>query len=86
MTLKIEMRQIDELVPDPKNARLHSDRQIDKIAASMIEFGWTNPILHDDMVRAGHGRLVAAQLIYDRGDRINAPNGKGIIYLTPYII
>ena len=44
------------------NPRTHSDMQIDQIAASIREFGWTNPILidADDTIIAGHGRLAAA--------------------------
>ncbi|WP_196304109.1 ParB/Srx family N-terminal domain-containing protein, partial [Ralstonia solanacearum] len=44
------------------NARTHSDEQIAQIAASMVEFGFTNPILAggDGVIVAGHGRLSAA--------------------------
>ena len=51
------------LKPDPRNARTHSKKQIDQIAASIREFGFTNPILADEaaMVIAGHGRLLAAK-------------------------
>ena len=50
------------LVPDPRNARTHSAKQIEQIAASMVEFGVTNPILADPEynIIAGHGRLRAA--------------------------
>jgi DNA modification methylase len=59
----IERVPIDSLVPYANNARTHSDEQIAQIAASMQEWGWTNPILVDDknMVIAGHGRLLAAR-------------------------
>ncbi len=45
------------------NPRTHSDGQIDQIAASIREFGWTNPILvdADGTIIAGHGRLEAAK-------------------------
>jgi len=51
------------LVPSARNARTHSDAQVAQIAASIREFGWTNPILIDDQngVVAGHGRLLAAR-------------------------
>ena len=47
----------------PKNARIHSDGQIDQIAASIMEFGFLNPIIVDGQnnVVAGHGRLRAAE-------------------------
>jgi DNA modification methylase len=46
-----------------RNARTHDDDQVAKIAASIVEFGWLNPVLIDDAcnVIAGHGRLLAAQ-------------------------
>ncbi|SFM91616.1 site-specific DNA-methyltransferase [Nitrosomonas communis] len=61
--LHIEYRPIETLVPYINNARTHSDEQVAQIAASMIEFGWTSPILvdgHNGLI-AGHGRLLAAR-------------------------
>jgi DNA modification methylase len=57
------MRPLATLVPYARNARKHSPAQVDKIAASMREWGWTNPILVDEHggIIAGHGRLLAAQ-------------------------
>ena len=54
---------IDALAPYARNARTHSDEQVAQIAASIREFGWTNPILVDGTngVIAGHGRLLAAR-------------------------
>ena len=51
------------LIPFAINARTHSDAQVAQIAASMREFGWTNPILVDgeNGIIAGHGRLLAAR-------------------------
>ena len=59
----VKMISVDELIPYVSNARTHSDKQIDQIAASMNEWGWTNPILVDEagMIIAGHGRLEAAR-------------------------
>jgi DNA modification methylase len=59
----IEMRPVDSLVPYIRNARTHSEDQVAQIAASIVEFGWTNPILTDGTngVIAGHGRLLAAR-------------------------
>ena len=46
-TLQIEYRPIDALLPYARNPRTHSPAQIAKIAASIVEFGWTQPILVD---------------------------------------
>ena len=61
--IQIEMMPTERLVPYARNARTHSDQQIAQIAASMAEFGFVNPILigDDDVIIAGHGRLMAAQ-------------------------
>ena len=54
---------VSVLVPYARNARTHSDAQVAQIAASIREFGWTNPVLvdADRNVIAGHGRLLAAR-------------------------
>lgn len=61
--LLIEYRKAADLIPYARNSRTHSDQQVAQIAASMREFGWTNPILIDEAgtIIAGHGRLLAAQ-------------------------
>ncbi|MEW5891320.1 MAG: site-specific DNA-methyltransferase [Pseudomonadota bacterium] len=61
--LSLEYRDIATLIPYARNPRTHSDAQIAKIAASIVEFGWTNPILVDGAngIIAGHGRLAAAR-------------------------
>ena len=61
--MQIDMMQIARLAPYIRNARTHSADQVAQIAASMAEFGFTNPILigEDDVIIAGHGRLLAAQ-------------------------
>ena len=55
-------KPVAELIPDPRNARTHSQSQIRQIANSITEFGFTNPILIDETNRiiAGHGRMQAA--------------------------
>ena len=60
---KIEHWPTDKLVPYARNARTHSPEQVAQIAASIAEFGFTNPILagSDGVIVAGHGRLAAAQ-------------------------
>ncbi len=60
---RIELWPIDRPRPHARNPRTHSARQVQQLAASIAEFGWTNPILVDDgdHVLAGHGRLMAAR-------------------------
>lgn len=60
---RVERWSLEKLTPFARNARTHSPAQVDQIAASMQEWGWTNPILVDETGRiiAGHGRLAAAQ-------------------------
>lgn len=60
---KIEQWPTAKLLPYARNARTHSDDQVAQIAASIAEFGFTNPILagSDGVLVAGHGRLAAAQ-------------------------
>ena len=61
-TLNVAYRKVETLIPYAKNPRTHTDAQIAKIAASIVEYGWTNPVLVDGAngVIAGHGRLAAA--------------------------
>lgn len=61
--LQVDYRPIAALAPYERNARTHSDAQIAQIAASIVEFGWSNPILvdGDNGIIAGHGRLLAAR-------------------------
>jgi len=61
--LQIEMWPLERLTPYARNARTHSDAQVAQIAASIVEFGFTNPILvgGDGTIIAGHGRLMAAR-------------------------
>lgn len=62
---QIVMRPPSELKPAKRNARTHSDRQIAQLAASIEQFGFTNPVLTDDQggIVAGHGRVEAAKLL-----------------------
>ena len=61
-TLNVEYRKVEALIPYARNPRTHSDAQITKIAASIVEYGWTNPVLvdGDNGIIAGHGRVMAA--------------------------
>ena len=58
----IEIKKTADLVPYARNARNHEEWQVMQIAASIREYGFTNPILIDeaDMIIAGHGRVMAA--------------------------
>ena len=62
---EIEHWPLNRLIPYARNARTHSDIQVAQIAASIREFGFTNPILVDtsDGIIAGHGRLLGAQIL-----------------------
>jgi DNA modification methylase len=61
--LQIKKIPVEKLIPYVRNSRTHSDAQVAQIAASIKEFGWTNPILVDgeNGIIAGHGRLLAAR-------------------------
>ena len=60
---RIELWPVERLRPYERNPRTHSEDQVAQIAASMVEFGFTNPILVDESngIIAGHGRLLAAR-------------------------
>lgn len=61
----LECRPVESLAPYARNARTHSAEQVAQIAASIVEFGWTNPVLisGDGEIIAGHGRVEAAKLL-----------------------
>jgi len=60
---KIEQIGIEKLIPYAKNSRTHSDEQVAQLAGSIKEFGFNNPVLigQDDIIIAGHGRVMAAR-------------------------
>lgn len=60
---ELERRPISALIPYARNSRTHSDEQVAQIAASIREFGFTNPVLvdGDGGIIAGHGRVLAAR-------------------------
>ena len=60
--MEIQERKLSEIIPYEKNPR-HNDKAVDKVAASLQEFGWQQPIVVDreGVVIAGHTRLKAAQ-------------------------
>ena len=61
--MNIEQVKLDALIPYARNSRTHSDAQVAQIAASIKEFGFTNPVLIDETgsIIAGHGRVMAAR-------------------------
>jgi ParB-like chromosome segregation protein Spo0J len=61
--LNVEYRKVETLIPFARNPRTHSEAQVAKLAASIVEFGWTAPILVDGAqgIIAGHGRISAAR-------------------------
>jgi DNA modification methylase len=63
--MQIETLAIDRLIPYARNSRTHSDAQVAQIAASIKEFGFTNPVLidADGGIIAGHGRVMGARLL-----------------------
>jgi ParB-like chromosome segregation protein Spo0J len=59
----VEKRALSALLPYARNARTHSAAQIGQIASSILEWGWTMPVLADEngIIIAGHGRVLAAE-------------------------
>ena len=77
--ISISFRSVDSLIPYARNSRTHSDEQVAQLAASIAEWGWTNPVLADERgIVAGHGRLLAARRLYDSGAAITLPSGEEI--------
>jgi len=62
----LEHRSVDELRPDVRNPRTHSAKQVSQIVASIVEFGFTNPVLIDSagVIIAGHARVLAARKLH----------------------
>lgn len=60
---KVQRRSVKSIIPYARNSRTHSDEQVAQIAASIKEWGFTNPVLVDvdGEIIAGHGRVLAAQ-------------------------
>lgn len=62
---QIEYISTADLIPYARNSRTHSEQQVSQIAASIKEFGFTNPVLidNDNGIIAGHGRVMGASLL-----------------------
>lgn len=82
----IKLGKLANMPRDPDNARKHSAAQLDQIEASMLEFGFTTPLLFDVVVRAGNGRHEVLERIYERGDTVTLPDGSKLPHgMVPYI-
>lgn len=84
----VERRSVVSLVPYAKNARTHSPAQIDQIAASIREWGWTVPVLVDEQgtIIAGHGRILAAQKLGIADVPVMVANGWSETQKRAYIL
>lgn len=69
--LSVKLVSLVDIRPRDKNPRKHSEEQVEQIAASLLERGWTVPVLGDEAgdLIAGHGRLMAAHLLVSRGHK-----------------
>ncbi len=78
--VSVRLTPITDLRPNPTNARTHPDDQVAQIAASIREFGFTNPILADmsdgGVIVAGHGRRLAVLRLMDAAEAIRLPGGR----------
>lgn len=79
---KIVLRKAAELRADPRNARTHGADQVAAIAASLLQFGFTNPVLVDGAdkmdIAAGHGRVLGALQVYSDGGTLRFPSGDAL--------
>lgn len=75
-TPQIEYIHIDKLIPYARNSRTHSPEQTAQIAASILEFGFTNMVLYDTKgIVAGHGRVLGSDRIYKAGGSFKTIGG-----------
>lgn len=76
---RVQFRSVSDLIPYARNSRTHSDEQVLQLAASISEFGFTNPVLADaEGIVAGHGRVMAARKLMDAGKTLRLPSGAPI--------
>lgn len=76
---KISLMNVQALAPYIANSRTHSPAQVEQIANSLLQWGWTNPVLADEHgIVAGHGRVMAASELYRQGKQITFPDGSPI--------
>jgi DNA modification methylase len=75
--MEIARRHLDTLIPYARNARIHSDEQIARIAASIDEFGMVGAIVvRDGVIAKGHGTLAAVRKLYGVGKKLYPPPGR----------
>lgn len=76
----VQLMRLEDLVPNPRNARQHPEDQVAMIADLIREFGFTNPFLVDaddgGVIVAGHGRRLAVMKLIEAGEPIRLPNGR----------
>ncbi|WP_321899431.1 ParB/Srx family N-terminal domain-containing protein [Paraburkholderia heleia] len=76
---QISFAPLDTLIPSAINPRPHDEANVARIAASIAEWGFTNPVLADAQgVVAGHGRVLAVRQLYGAGHTIRLPGGTAI--------
>lgn len=74
----VQTAHVDDLPDAAVNPRTHSSDQVEQLADAILEWGWTYPVLQDVAASetvAGHGRKMAARLIYERGGTIHMAPG-----------
>jgi hypothetical protein len=77
--LRVQYRDVGELIPYARNARKHTPEQVAQLMSSILEWGWTNPVLADESgIVAGHGRVMAAARLYEQGKPIRLPSGQQV--------
>ena len=85
---RVERWSIDKLILNARNARTHSEDQVDQIAASIHEWGWTTPVLVTEqaMVIAGHGRVRAAKKLGLREVPVMVASGWSAAQIKAYAL
>src|SRR4051794_20093376 len=75
--MEITLQEIDSLIPYVRNARMHSDEQVVRIAASIEEFGMVGAIVvREGVIAKGHGTLAAIRKLLAAGKSIYPPPGR----------
>lgn len=75
----VRMVPVADLVPYDRNPKKHPQEKVVELVANILKFGWTNPILAEGVkVVAGHGRLLAAKMIYEQDGSLALPDGSPI--------
>lgn len=75
----VRMVSVADLVPYDRNPKKHPQEKVVELVANILKFGWTNPILAEGVkVVAGHGRLLAAKMIYEQNGSLAFPDGSPI--------